>query len=113
CQHERAPGRASAILDDEGEPIELGGPAGSTLVLATITVTPRKGTYLKDRGFTCDAMLRDNKGNTWDDTQATGYPLPTYCGDDDHPFTMDKPAKIAKVYIVPKNDVPNLVGITT
>jgi hypothetical protein len=26
---------------------------------------------------------------------------------------MDKPAQIAKIYIVPKNDVPNLIGITT
>ena len=101
------------ILNEEGEPIELDGPAGTTLVLATLTVTPRDGLYLRDRGFTCDALLRDNKGNTWDDTLATGYPLPTFCGDDDHPFTMNKPAKIAKVYIVPKSAVPNLVGLTT
>ncbi|NUR94361.1 MAG: hypothetical protein HOV67_03785 [Kribbellaceae bacterium] len=103
----------TTILDDKGEPIDLAGPAGTTIVVASITVTPKRGTYLKDRGFTCDAVLRDSKGNTWDDTQAYGYPLPTYCGDDDHPFTMDKPAQIAKIYIVPKNDVPNLIGITT
>lgn len=103
----------TSILDDEGEAIDLDGPAGSTLVLATLTVTPKKGLYLKDHGFTCDALLRDSKGNTWDDTQATGYPLPTFCGDNDHPFSMDKPAKIAKVYIVPKSAVPNLIGLTT
>ncbi|MGZ0149831.1 hypothetical protein ACXJJ3_22415 [Kribbella sp. WER1] len=101
------------ILNEDGEPIELAGPAGTVIVLADITVTPKPGLYLKDHGFTCDAVLRDSKGNTWDDQQAYGYPLPTYCGDDDHPFTMDKPAKIAKIFVVPKNAVPNLVGITT
>jgi hypothetical protein len=102
----------TAILNEDGEAIELDAPAGSTYVLATLTVTPRKGLMLNDRGFSCDALLRDSKGNTWDDTQATGYPLPTFCGDDDHPFTMDKPAQVAKVYIVPKSVVPNLVGLT-
>ncbi|MFD7153305.1 hypothetical protein ACFV9C_01820 [Kribbella sp. NPDC059898] len=101
------------ILNGDGEPIELDGPAGTVIVLATITVTPKPGLYLKDHSFTCDAVLRDTKGNTWDDEQAYGYPLPTYCGDNDHPFTMAKPAKIAKIYVVPKNVVPDLVGITT
>ncbi|MGW6197586.1 hypothetical protein ACWF0M_15690 [Kribbella sp. NPDC055110] len=101
----------TAILNEDGEAIELAAPAGSTYVLATLTVTPRKGLQLGSDGFSCDAVLRDSKGNTWDDTQATGYPLPTYCGDDDHPFTMDKPGKVAKVYIVPKSDVPNLIGV--
>lgn len=102
----------TAILNEDGEAIELDAPAGSIFVLATLTVTPRKGIQLDDRGFSCDALLRDSKGNTWDDTQATGYPLPTFCGDDDHPFTIDKPGKVAKVYIVPKSDVPNLIGLT-
>lgn len=102
----------TAILNEDGEAIELDAPAGSTYVLATLTVTPRKGLQLDDKGFSCDAVLRDSKGNTWDDTQATGYPLPTFCGDDDHPFTIDKPGKVAKVYIVPKSDVPNLIGLT-
>lgn len=101
----------TSILNEDGEAIELDAPAGSIFMLATLTVTPRKGLMLKDQGFSCDALLRDSKGNTWDDTLATGYPLPTFCGDDDHPFTMDKPAKIAKVYIVPKSAVPNLVGL--
>ncbi|GAA1573383.1 MULTISPECIES: hypothetical protein [Kribbella] len=101
------------LLNEDGEPIELDGPAGTVVVLASITVTPKPGLYLKDHQFTCDAVLRDSKGNTWDDQQAYGYPLPTYCGDDDHPFTMGKPAKIAKVFVVPKNAVPDLVGITT
>ena len=102
----------TSILNEDGEAIELDAPAGSIFVLATLTVTPRKGLQLDDQGFSCDALLRDSKGNTWDDTQATGYPLPTFCGDDDHPFTIDKPGKVAKVYIVPKSDVPNLIGLT-
>lgn len=102
----------TAILNEDGEAIELDAPAGSTYVLATLTVTPLKGLQLDDKGFSCDAKLHDSKGNTWDDTQATGYPLPTFCGDDDHPFTIDKPGKVAKVYIVPKSAVPNLTGLT-
>jgi hypothetical protein len=102
----------TTLLDEDGEPIELDGPAGSIIILATLTVTPRQGTLLRDRGFTCDAVLRDSKGNTWDDQLATGYPLPTFCGDNDFPFTLDKPAKIAKVFVVPKSVVPDLVGLT-
>ncbi|TCC11773.1 hypothetical protein [Kribbella soli] len=102
----------TAILNEDGEAIDLAAPAGSTYVLATLTVTPRKGLQLDDRGFSCEAKLHDSKGNIWEDTQATGYPLPTFCGDDDHPFTMDKPGKVAKVYVVPKSDVPNLIGLT-
>ncbi len=102
----------TAILNEDGEAIQLDAPAGSIFVLATLTVTPRKGLQLDDQGFSCDADLRDSKGNTWEDTQATGYPLPTFCGDDDHPFTMDKPGKVAKVYIVPKSVVPDLIGLT-
>ncbi|TCC43489.1 hypothetical protein [Kribbella sindirgiensis] len=102
----------TALLNEDGEAIKLDAPAGSIVVLATLTVTPRKGIRLNEQGFSCDALLRDSKGNTWDDTQAYGYPLPTYCGDDDHPFTMDKPGQVAKVYIVPKSAVPNLIGLT-
>ncbi|TDX08735.1 hypothetical protein [Kribbella sp. VKM Ac-2566] len=102
----------TSVLNEDGEAIQLDAPAGSIFVLATLTVTPRKGLHLDDRGFSCDALLRDSKGNTWDDTLATGYPLPTFCGDDDHPFTIDKPGKVAKVYIVPKSAVPNLIGLT-
>jgi hypothetical protein len=102
----------TSVLNEDGEPIKLDAPAGSIFVLATLTVTPRKGLQLDDQGFSCEAKLRDSKGNVWEDTLATGYPLPTFCGDDDHPFTMDKPGKIAKVYIVPKSVVPDVIGLT-
>jgi hypothetical protein len=102
----------TTILDKDGEKISMGEPAGSIIIVATLTVTPRPGVFLKDRGFTCDALLRDDRGNTWDSEQPFDYPLPTYCGDDDHPFTMDKPAQVAKVYLVPKSAVPHLTGVT-
>lgn len=101
----------TTLLDKDGETISMDEPAGSVIVVATLTVTPRTGVYLKDRGFTCDANLRDDRGNTWETEQPFDYPLPTYCGDDDHPFTMDKPAQVAKVYIVPKSAVEHLTGV--
>jgi hypothetical protein len=101
----------TTILDKDGEAIDLGGPAGSTIVVATLTVTPREGLFLKEKGFSCEATLRDTHGNTWDSEQPFDYPLATYCGDDDHPFTMDKPQQIAQVYVVPKSVVPNLTGV--
>lgn len=102
----------TTLLDKDGEAIELGGPAGSTIIVATLTVTPRDGLFLKDKGFSCEATLRDTHGNTWDGQQPFDYPLPTYCGDDDFPFTMNKPRQIAQVYVVPKSAVPNLTGVT-
>lgn len=102
----------TTLLDKDGEAIELGGPAGSTIIVATLTVTPREGLFLKDKGFSCAAQLRDTHGNTWDTEQPFDYPLPTYCGDDDYPFTMNKPQQIAQVYVVPKSVVPNLTGVT-
>jgi hypothetical protein len=62
-------------------------------------------------GFTCEAMLRDDRGNLWKSQSAYGYPLPTYCGDDDHPFTRNKTGRIAQVYVVPQSAVPHLTGI--
>ncbi|MEV4266977.1 hypothetical protein [Kribbella sp. NPDC049584] len=102
----------TTILDKDDEAIDMGGPAGSTIIVATLTVTPREGLFLKDKGFTCEATLRDTHGNTWDSGQPFDYPLPTYCGDDDYPFTMDKPQQIAQVYVVPKSVVPDLAGVT-
>jgi hypothetical protein len=102
----------TTLLDDEGEAISLGGPDGSMAVVATMTVTPREGIFLKDKGFSCDAVLRDSRGNTWDNEQPYGYPLPTFCSDDDHPFSIDKSQQIAQVFIVPKSAVPNLTGVT-
>jgi hypothetical protein len=100
------------LVDEDGEAIEVDAPAGSVIVVAAFTVTPRKGLMLKEQGFSCEAKLVDDKGNIWDDQLVSGYTLPTYCADNDHPHTMDKPGKVAQVYVVPKSSVPHLTGVT-
>jgi hypothetical protein len=99
------------LVDDEVEEISLCQPAGAVIIFATATVTPLDGLYMKDNGFSCSADLRDDRGNVWEGQQPYGYPVPTYCSDDDHPFTRNKPAKIAQVYVVPASVVPHLTGI--
>ena len=99
------------LIDDEGEEISMGQPAGSVIMVATLTVTPREGLYLKDHGFSCSATLRDDRGNNWAGQQPFDFPLPTFCSDDDHPFTMDKPGQVAQVYVVPASAVPHLTGL--
>jgi hypothetical protein len=99
------------LVDTDGEPIDLSEPAGSVIMVATLTVTPREGTYLKDKGFSCKAALTDDRGNTWDTQQPYKFKLPTYCSDDDFPFTLNKPGTIAQVYVVPASAVPHLTGV--
>ncbi|HET6989518.1 MAG TPA: hypothetical protein VFI00_23010 [Kribbella sp.] len=101
----------NALVDDKGEKISLDQPAGSVIILATLTVTPRPGVRLKDHGFSCAAVLRDDRGNVWQSQQAFGFALPTYCTDDDHPFDLDKPGKLAQIYVVPASAVPHLTGV--
>ena len=99
------------LVDDEGEEITLGQPAGSVILVATVTLTPLDGLYMKDDGFHCEAILRDDRGNVWKGQQAYGYPLPTYCGDTDHPWTRNKPGKLAQIFVIPASAVPHLTGI--
>ncbi|MGW6280340.1 hypothetical protein [Kribbella sp. NPDC055071] len=99
------------LIDTDGEPIDLPQPAGSVIMVATMTVTPREGTYLKDKGFQCAASLTDDRGNTWDGQQPYKFKLPTYCTNDDFPWTLNKPGQIAQVYVVPASAVPHLTGV--
>jgi hypothetical protein len=99
------------LVDDEGEKIAISQPAGSVIMVATMTVTPLAGEYLKDGGFTCTATLRDDRGNTWQGQTASDFKLPTDCNDDDHPFTPNKPGQVAQVYVVPASAVPHLNGL--
>jgi hypothetical protein len=99
------------LVNTDGEPIDLSEPAGSVVMVATLTVTPREGTYLKDQGFTCAASLADDRGNVWDGQQPYKFKLPTYCSDDDHPFALNKPATIAQVYVIPASAVSHLTGV--
>jgi hypothetical protein len=101
----------TALVDKDGEKVSLSQPAGSVVVVAMLTVTPHEGEYLKDGGFTCSAVLRDDRGNTWQGQGAYDYKLPTSCSDDDHPFTVNKPGQIAQVYVVPETAVPHLSGV--
>jgi len=103
---------STTLVDDEGEEISMDKPAGSVIMLAKLTLTPRKGLYLKDGGFSCGAVLRDDRGNAWESQQAYGYPLATYCSDDDHPFAMNKPGTVVQIYVVPASAVSHLTGLT-
>jgi hypothetical protein len=100
------------LVDDQKEPIDLDVPAGATIVLVKISITPLDGLRINN-GFTCEATLRDDRGNTWKKQDAYGLALPTYCGDDNHPIKRNHTGQIAQVYVVPKSAVPHLVGITT
>jgi hypothetical protein len=101
----------TSLVDDEGEKISLDQPAGSVVMVATLSVTPHQGILLKDGGFSCSAVLRDDRGNTWQSQSAFGFELPTSCTDDDHPFELDKPGTIAQIYVVPESAVPHLTGV--
>lgn len=102
---------STTLVDDEGEEISLDKPAGSVIIVATATLTPLDGLYLKDGGFSCKADLRDDRGNVWEGQSAYGYALPTYCADTDHPWKRNKPGKLAQIFVVPKSAVPHLTGI--
>jgi hypothetical protein len=99
------------LADAEHKKIDLEQPAGSVIILVTASITPLDGLKMGSSGFTCSALLRDDRGNLWKSQSAYGYPLPTYCGDDDHPFTRNKTGRIAQVYVVPQSAVPHLSGI--
>lgn len=101
----------TTLVDKDGEEVSMDNPAGSTIVVASVTLTPLDGLYMKEGGFTCKADLTDDRGNIWSGQMAFDYPLPTYCSDSDHPFTRNKPAKIAQIYVVPDSAVPHLTGV--
>jgi len=101
------------IVDDEGEEIGMGAPAGSILMVAKLTATPQEGLYLKDGGFSCAADLRDDRGNVWQPASSTSdWELPTSCfGDDKVKFAIGKPTQIAQIYVIPVSAVPRVVGV--
>ena len=99
------------LMDAEKKKIDLDQPAGSVVIVATASVTPKDGLKMDSDGFICEAKLRDDRGNLWKSQSAYGFPLPTYCGDDDHPFVRNRASKIAQVYVVPESAVQHLTGI--
>ncbi len=100
------------LLDEKNEEVEVEVPDGAVIVYATITLTPTERTKLND-GFTCDAALMDDRGNVWEDEDAFGIALPTFCGDDELKIVRGKPLKVAKVYVIPKTAVPHVLGLVT
>ncbi|GAB2681360.1 hypothetical protein GCM10009743_66880 [Kribbella swartbergensis] len=101
------------IVDDEGKEIGLGAPAGSVLMVAKLTATPREGTYLKDGGFSCSANLMDDRGNIWSSASTSDWELPTSCfGSDDVQFELNKPGKVAQIFVIPADAVPHVIGVT-
>jgi hypothetical protein len=101
------------LVNTEGEEItSLDQPAGSMVVMAKLTVTARDGVRIEENGFTCEAKLRDDRGNVWEDEDVyTDFALPTYCSNDDFPFSRNKPRQVAKLFVVPASAVPHLNGI--
>lgn len=99
------------LVDEEKEPIRLTKPAGSVILVAKVAITPRDGLKIGSSGFTCEATLRDDRGNLWKSQTPYGFPLPTYCGDTDHPFTRNKTGQVAKIFVVPESAVPHVSGI--
>jgi hypothetical protein len=102
------------LVDDDGEVISMGAPAGSVVMVAKMTATPREGIYLKDGGFSCSANLRDDRGNVWAPASSTSdWELPTSCfGGDDVKFELNKPGQIAHVYVIPADAVSHVTGLS-
>ncbi|TDO54893.1 hypothetical protein EV643_101684 [Kribbella sp. VKM Ac-2527] len=100
------------LVDEEKKAIEVDdNVAGSVVILVTVSVTPLDGLKMNDGGFTCDAALRDDRGNVWKSKDVFRLPLSTYCGNDDMPIKRNETGKIAKVFVVPASAVPHLTGI--
>ncbi|MGW1343499.1 hypothetical protein ACWCOV_20790 [Kribbella sp. NPDC002412] len=108
------------IVDKKGEEIGMGGPAGTILMIAKLTATPRQGVYLKDGGFSCGADLWDDRGNVWQAGRNTSdWELPTNCYADDSDddgkdevFEIDKPRQVAMIYVIPADAVSHVVGVS-
>lgn len=99
------------LVDDEKKKIPISAPAGSVIIVARVAITPKDGLRMNSSGFTCAASLRDDRGNLWKGQSAYGFPLPTYCGDTDHPFTRNKTGTIAQIYVIPESAVPHISGL--
>ncbi|TDD46861.1 hypothetical protein E1263_35735 [Kribbella antibiotica] len=99
------------LVDTKGEEIKVDRPAGAVIVVAQLRVTALDGLRIKDGGFLCSAALRDDRGNTWQTTSASRFPIQTSCSDYDHPFPRNKATKVAQIFVVPAEAVPHLQGV--
>ncbi|MFB6723422.1 hypothetical protein ACFCV3_24800 [Kribbella sp. NPDC056345] len=99
------------LVNTKGEEIKVDRPAGAVIVVAQLRVTPLDGLRLQDGGFHCATSLRDDRGNSWQTTNAFRFPVPTTCSDYDTPLVRNKPNKIAQIYVVPEEALPHLQGV--
>jgi hypothetical protein len=102
------------LVDDQRKPVSLDVPAGASIVVAVVAIKPLVGLNMDDGGFSCDAELVDNQNNFWKEQSSVyGLSMPTYCSDDDHPFTRGKANKVMKVFVIPTAAVPNILGVVS
>ncbi|TWD80601.1 hypothetical protein FB561_1684 [Kribbella amoyensis] len=103
----------TTLVDKDKKAIKLDNQvAGTTVVVVTSELTVLEARRYNDGGFTCDAMLRDDRGNVWKSQSVfRDFPLPTYCSDNDNPIKRNEPTKIAHVFVVPSSAVQHLTGI--
>jgi hypothetical protein len=96
--------RRKVVLDDNVP--------GSVVVAVHLAVTPLDGVdELSSGGVVCEAHLRDDRGNIWKNQDVTTELGPTSCADDDHPLKLNQPNKLVKLFVVPADAVPHLVGV--
>ena len=100
------------LVNADKEPVDADVPDGAVIVKAVVKLTATDRTRIND-GFTCDAQLRDDRGNLWSAASVFGIELPTFCGDSDLRIERGKPFKVAKIYFIPKEAVPHVVGLIT
>lgn len=98
------------LANKDGEQLDIELPANATFVVAELSLRP---TERADLGLvTCEPDLLDDRGNIWEPTDESvyDYTMETRCSDD-LAMATGKTSKVAKIYIVPKEAVPHLVGI--
>jgi hypothetical protein len=85
---------------------------GSVVVAVHLAVTPLDGVdELSSGGFLCETHLRDDRGNIWKNQDVATELGPSSCSDDDHPLKLNQPNKLVKLFVVPADAVPHLVGV--
>ncbi|ADB29138.1 hypothetical protein Kfla_0007 [Kribbella flavida DSM 17836] len=100
------------LADEQRKEIPVDGlTAGAVVVLVKVKLTPLDGLRMGGGGFTCEASLRDDRGNVWKSVEVFRLPLTTYCSNDDKPLKRNQANEVAKVFVVPASAVEHLNGI--
>jgi hypothetical protein len=102
------------LVGEDKRVIEIDVPAKATIIVAVLALTPTAKADMDP--FVCDAELRDDRGNIWEADSSGNlfsFPMATYCGDDDLNARPGKTVKVAKIFVIPAEAVPHLIGIVT